>query len=42
MVQETSTYTLKTALTVIEKPDYAKRTPLVDFFCKRVTIIASG
>ena len=25
-----------------QKPEYTKRTPLVDFFCKLVTIIASG
>ena len=24
------------------KPEYSKQTPIVDFFCKRVTIIASG
>ena len=24
------------------KPEYAKRTPLVDFFCKRVTIMQAG
>ena len=43
MVQETSTYGLKTAWTGNRKPEYVKRTPLVDFFvsgyhyCKRVT-----
>ena len=33
---------IKNSVNSNRKPVYAKRTPLVDFFCKRVTIIASG
>ena len=33
---------IKNSINSNRRPEYAKRTPLVDFFCKRVTIIASG
>ena len=35
---------IKNSVDSNRKPDYryANRTPLVDFYCKRVTIIASG
>ena len=33
---------IKNSVNSKQKPEYAKRTPIVDFFCKRVTIIASG
>ena len=41
MVQETSTYGLKTPLTVVENQNMLNKHPLL-IFCKRVTIIASG
>ena len=33
---------IKNGIDSNRKPEYSEQTPLVDFFCNRVTIIASG